>query len=614
MSSTRRLQQPLALAALTAFLAAGCVPLGEAVDPPDVEATSGQAQDEGPEGGDGVETVDDGSGESGARGAQGDAEAEDHEEDAEDSEEDPGSDAGDHPPVVAEASIWDHTAAELVDVQVSVYPLVRDSHDGEDYLAARIDFELADGSGRFDLEAALTSPDTDPTEIRLVDTEALEVQAPLMVSDGELSLLPVQLEYDIVFPGDVATWTGLYEDLGAESSAVLVPYFGLLEDVEVLEPEDLDAEVLESYLLVEDLGFDPVRVLPRTYPADVYRERDGGDVSIRDDDGQATLTMASDVLFDVDEHDLDDDADVALQAAAEELERLDGGELFIVGHTDDVLDEDHNQALSERRAESVHDRLDELTDLSAFEITVEGRNFQEPVADNETEEGRAQNRRVELLFELPELEDLTDLQQIGEPADPEGPVGTAGEVLEVTAEDGRAAEVAVEEVYRVDNLLVGRLSVEITQNAEGHDTSGQLAWPFSFGDDSLREERESLGEGGQVDAVTLLIGDSRVFPLEMSGRGWITGVDDDGEFLQVDLPWYSPLADRYVGGGQDAVEGTRGVVTVLWPLVSSEEVTIDVPVETEYEDREGFDPWRFEDVPVVDGLQRSEADADKDED
>ncbi|MGC8006378.1 OmpA family protein, partial [Salmonella enterica] len=69
----------------------------------------------------------------------------------------------------------------------------------------------------------------------------------------------------------------------------------------------------------------------------------------------------SDVLFDIDEHELDDDADAALQAAAEELERLEGGELFIIGHTDDVLDEDYNQALSERRAESVQDRLDELT-------------------------------------------------------------------------------------------------------------------------------------------------------------------------------------------------------------------------------------------------------------
>ncbi|MGQ7787009.1 hypothetical protein [Nesterenkonia sp. K-15-9-6] len=107
--------------------------------------------------------------------------------------------------------------------------------------------------------------------------------------------------------------------------------------------------------------------------------------------------------------------------------------------------------------------------------------------------------------------------------------------------------------------------------------------------------------------MTLLIGDSRVFPLEMSGKGFVSGVDEDGEFIIDDLPWYSPMADQYFGGGYGAAEGVRGVVTVVWPLVSSEEVTIDIPVESEWEDREGFDPWRFEDVRVQEHRQDDDA-------
>ncbi|OSM43736.1 OmpA family protein [Nesterenkonia sp. PF2B19] len=494
--------------------------------------------------------------------------------------------------------LWDFDHGMEVEAQVTVLPLVRTPFQGEDYLAARLEFELLSDEGALDLSHVLMSHTEQPAEVRIVDPVTLEIQMTAVSSDGEQPLDFYGLDEEYILPGQRASWIAYFGDTGFDETAMLLPYFGLVEDIEVVDPEDLEDELREGYHMLEDLEHPPERLEARTYPGDVYRERDGGEVSIRDDDGQATLTMDSDVLFDIDEHELDDDADAALQAAAEELERLEGGELFIIGHTDDVLDEDYNQALSERRAESVQDRLDELTDLSVFDVTVEGRNFQEPVADNSTEEGRAQNRRVELKFELPEMEDLSDLESIGSIPDPEGPVGGADDVLVVGAEDGREAEISVEEVYQAGNLLVGRLSVEITENAQGHDSSGVLAWPFSFGADEAREDQDALGQGGQADALTLLIGDSRVFPLEMSGRGFLVGVDDDGGFIVEDLPWYAPMADAYFGGGQGAAEGVRGTVTVLWPLVSSEEVTIDVPVETEHGSREGYDPWRFEEVPV----------------
>jgi outer membrane protein OmpA-like peptidoglycan-associated protein len=67
----------------------------------------------------------------------------------------------------------------------------------------------------------------------------------------------------------------------------------------------------------------------------------------------------------------------------------------VVGHTDSVGTDAYNQGLSERRASSVVEYL--LTQgLAPGKLTSEGKGESEPVADNETDEGRAQNRRVEL--------------------------------------------------------------------------------------------------------------------------------------------------------------------------------------------------------------------------
>lgn len=68
----------------------------------------------------------------------------------------------------------------------------------------------------------------------------------------------------------------------------------------------------------------------------------------------------------------------------------------VVGHTDDVGDDDYNQKLSEQRAEAVRNYLvDAGVDASKIATIGAGENF--PVASNTTEEGRAENRRVDVL-------------------------------------------------------------------------------------------------------------------------------------------------------------------------------------------------------------------------
>jgi OOP family OmpA-OmpF porin len=68
----------------------------------------------------------------------------------------------------------------------------------------------------------------------------------------------------------------------------------------------------------------------------------------------------------------------------------------IVGHTDDVGDDDYNMALSLERAQSVRDYL-VSKGLDPNKILVAGMGETDPIASNSTPEGRAENRRVEVL-------------------------------------------------------------------------------------------------------------------------------------------------------------------------------------------------------------------------
>lgn len=68
----------------------------------------------------------------------------------------------------------------------------------------------------------------------------------------------------------------------------------------------------------------------------------------------------------------------------------------IIGHTDDVGDKKENQALSEKRAEAVRTNLIKAG-VDPYKIATVGAGSSLPIASNQTEEGRAQNRRVEVL-------------------------------------------------------------------------------------------------------------------------------------------------------------------------------------------------------------------------
>ena len=108
-----------------------------------------------------------------------------------------------------------------------------------------------------------------------------------------------------------------------------------------------------------------------------------------------TLSDAGDVLFAFNKSDLTPSMQSHLDALMPTLQSADVVSIKVIGHTDSVGSDAYNQALSERRASSVAAYL--LSQgLAPNKLTSEGKGQSQPVADNETEEGRAKNRRVEL--------------------------------------------------------------------------------------------------------------------------------------------------------------------------------------------------------------------------
>lgn len=121
----------------------------------------------------------------------------------------------------------------------------------------------------------------------------------------------------------------------------------------------------------------------------------GIDVDRRGDD--IMLNMPSGVTFGFDSSNLTPAANSALSDVANVLVQYSDTRVNIAGHTDSTGDAGYNQGLSERRARSVGNYLMQ-SGVSGNRLNMVGYGENQPVASNDTENGRAQNRRVEITL------------------------------------------------------------------------------------------------------------------------------------------------------------------------------------------------------------------------
>jgi outer membrane protein OmpA-like peptidoglycan-associated protein len=129
---------------------------------------------------------------------------------------------------------------------------------------------------------------------------------------------------------------------------------------------------------------------------DQLKQFEGRFASIRRE-ARGTVMSLSDILFDFDKAVLRREAELNLAKVAVILEQFPEMHITIEGHTDNVGTEEYNQKLSERRAAAVHDFLVEQG-VSADRMETKGYGMSQPVASNDTPEGRQKNRRVDLVI------------------------------------------------------------------------------------------------------------------------------------------------------------------------------------------------------------------------
>jgi outer membrane protein OmpA-like peptidoglycan-associated protein len=120
--------------------------------------------------------------------------------------------------------------------------------------------------------------------------------------------------------------------------------------------------------------------------------------TVKVEDGNTSGSLQGGVLFDLNSSEISPEAAQVLGIGVALLSRDRSMAMDVIGHTDNLGPDDLNQRLSLARAQSVVDFL-VAQGIDPARLSAEGRGPDEPIASNDTDEGRALNRRVEFLFD-----------------------------------------------------------------------------------------------------------------------------------------------------------------------------------------------------------------------
>jgi outer membrane protein OmpA-like peptidoglycan-associated protein len=154
--------------------------------------------------------------------------------------------------------------------------------------------------------------------------------------------------------------------------------------------------------LQDDLqrDLDQLRAEAKTRQDELYSalsQMEGKFASIRRD-ARGTIVSLADILFDFDKATLRRDVEFNLVKIATILNQFAEMQVVVEGHTDAIGTDEYNLGLSQRRAQAVNDFLISQ-DVATGRLSWAGYGESRPVADNETDEGRQKNRRVDLVIQ-----------------------------------------------------------------------------------------------------------------------------------------------------------------------------------------------------------------------
>ena len=403
--------------------------------------------------------TDEGAGDGGADGAS-------------DGGGDSGAEAADPSTVVAEATFF----LRQTEVTARVHPLVR---SGE-HLVLTLDLtaegdaadleerELLDGdlpnSVNYAWSDGWSSASGATREflgVRLVDLAGDQVASTAVDAEGEtVGLTADTSEITDSGPQTLAGTVQIaFADPGSDALAVYLPKAPLVTDVPVLDADVPAVDGAEEQLdlaAVEEAPLAPMMLMSQDLAQPLRETREAE---------STTVAISSDVLFDSSSAELDEEAKGALDEAARRIESHEPGPVTIIGHTDSVDSDASNLTLSTERAAAVATALEERIDTSRYELSTDGKGETEPIASNDTEEGRALNRRVEIVLETP----LQEEQETAEMPEFEGRTGTAAEGVQFDGSEHlvlRPFDLQLGDARMIEDHLV--VTLEVTPTDEDH--------------------------------------------------------------------------------------------------------------------------------------------------
>lgn len=130
---------------------------------------------------------------------------------------------------------------------------------------------------------------------------------------------------------------------------------------------------------------------------ELREELEGTGVRVVREGDQIQLIMPSNITFNIDEYLIKNEFYDTLDSVGKVLYKYKDTQLDVIGHTDSTGNDEYNMTLSQRRANSVASYL-ENRGIPGNRLSVIGMGEGQPIADNNSAAGRAQNRRVELYI------------------------------------------------------------------------------------------------------------------------------------------------------------------------------------------------------------------------
>jgi len=429
---------------------------------------------------------------------------------------------------------------------------------------------------------SISRPGTGASLVKLLDLDSGRVWSAINGSGGLLDLTP----------GENITSYLSFGKVDTDTATVLVPMAGFTT-VSVLEADaakkakvnlsTAQTAIDQSSHAATELA-DPVAIERYTRALDDSTSTQAGSKDI-------TVTLNSDVTFASDSADLTPAADTQLQTVADQLDQYpDGGTLTIVGHTDDVQDDAYNQTLSEKRANAVKTKLQQLTKLDKWKTSVSGKGESQPKIKDTTDEARAANRRVEITLTptggtSPKDSSSTTATPSnssgnGKLPDPQGPAAKGSEGVTLTSKDTNTSgevTITLDHLTRQDGYLLGTITCTVKDGSTGAPLHPLLEDPQTLLANQRDEDGSALPTFNASDGLTLIASGERIFP---------------ADYLDADAGQHLPLTELNIS---DHLKTGTTTICTIWPDPGGDTITLDHP-EGKYSPK--GTAYRLTDIPI----------------